>query len=158
MYVEQNSVGHLSCRVKTVEQVTWDPPSDSNCIIFNRLSHVQMKRPDRLNEITDYFSFSALWAKRTKHWNYLINLFPNTWTKRMAYIFNIIFCLAVIIANSGADQTFRELDWWENTLIYQIYPRSFQDSNGDGYGDLNGKINHLWTSSVFFLQIFRIAK
>ncbi|CAH0392755.1 unnamed protein product [Bemisia tabaci] len=56
----------------------------------------------------------------------------------MAYIFNIIFCLAVIIANSGADQTFRELDWWENTLIYQIYPRSFQDSNGDGYGDLNG--------------------
>jgi alpha-glucosidase len=29
-------------------------------------------------------------------------------------------------------------DWWKNAVIYQIYPRSFQDSNGDGIGDLNG--------------------
>lgn len=28
--------------------------------------------------------------------------------------------------------------WWKNALIYEIYPRSFQDSNGDGVGDLNG--------------------
>src|SRR6202049_3038431 len=28
--------------------------------------------------------------------------------------------------------------WWENAVIYEIYPRSFQDSNGDGIGDLNG--------------------
>ncbi len=31
-----------------------------------------------------------------------------------------------------------ERDWWKNAVIYQIYPRSFQDSNGDGVGDLNG--------------------
>jgi alpha-glucosidase len=31
-----------------------------------------------------------------------------------------------------------ELDWWKNAVIYEIYPRSFQDSNGDGIGDLNG--------------------
>ena len=30
------------------------------------------------------------------------------------------------------------LKWWENAVIYQIYPRSFQDSNSDGIGDLNG--------------------
>ncbi|MEL6618416.1 MAG: alpha-amylase family glycosyl hydrolase [Pseudomonadota bacterium] len=29
-------------------------------------------------------------------------------------------------------------DWWRGAVIYQIYPRSFQDSNGDGIGDLNG--------------------
>ena len=31
-----------------------------------------------------------------------------------------------------------EHDWWKNAVIYEIYPRSFQDSNGDGIGDLNG--------------------
>ena len=29
-------------------------------------------------------------------------------------------------------------DWWRNAVIYQIYPRSFQDSNGNGTGDLRG--------------------
>jgi alpha-glucosidase len=29
-------------------------------------------------------------------------------------------------------------NWWKNAVVYEIYPRSFQDSNGDGIGDLNG--------------------
>ncbi len=33
--------------------------------------------------------------------------------------------------------------WWKNVVIYQIYPRSFQDSNGDGIGDLQGIIKRL---------------
>ncbi len=34
-------------------------------------------------------------------------------------------------------------DWWRGAVIYQIYPRSFQDSNGDGIGDLAGIIHRL---------------
>ena len=33
--------------------------------------------------------------------------------------------------------------WWRDGVIYQIYPRSFADSNGDGVGDLKGIIDHL---------------
>ncbi|XP_052867557.1 maltase 2-like [Anopheles cruzii] len=53
-----------------------------------------------------------------------------------------------------------DLDWWEAGVFYQIYPRSFKDSNGDGVGDLVGiteKLDHLaelgvdgvWLSPVF---------
>jgi len=37
--------------------------------------------------------------------------------------------------------------WWKHAVIYEIYPRSFQDSNGDGVGDLNGI-----TSRLSYLQ------
>ncbi len=37
----------------------------------------------------------------------------------------------------------QDKDWWRGTVIYQIYPRSFQDSNGDGIGDLAGIVQRL---------------
>ncbi|MDF2899956.1 MAG: alpha-amylase, partial [Phenylobacterium sp.] len=53
-----------------------------------------------------------------------------------------------------------EFIWWKHGVIYQIYPRSFQDSNGDGVGDLTGIIARLdylaglgvdaiWLSPIF---------
>src|ERR1700709_2621797 len=51
-------------------------------------------------------------------------------------------------------------DWWRGAVIYQIYPRSFSDSDGDGIGDLPGIISRLdyiaelgvdaiWLSPIF---------
>jgi alpha-glucosidase len=59
---------------------------------------------------------------------------------------------------SGMDQG--DMDWWRRGIFYQIYPRSFQDSNGDGIGDINGVIARLpylkslsidavWLSPIF---------
>lgn len=36
-----------------------------------------------------------------------------------------------------------DADWWKSAVVYQIYPRSFADANGDGIGDLRGIIDHL---------------
>src|SRR6202021_3380154 len=44
-----------------------------------------------------------------------------------------------------------EQNWWKNAVIYEIYPRSFQDSNGDGIGDLKGiteRLDYLKTLGV----------
>ena len=34
-------------------------------------------------------------------------------------------------------------DWWRGAVIYQVYPRSFQDTTGDGMGDLRGVTKRL---------------
>ncbi len=37
----------------------------------------------------------------------------------------------------------KNLKWWQKTIVYQIYPKSFSDTTGDGVGDLNGITAHL---------------
>ena len=41
-------------------------------------------------------------------------------------------------ASTSATDSSVNAAWWRNAVIYQIYPRSFADANGDGIGDLNG--------------------
>ncbi|XP_022191426.2 maltase A3 isoform X1 [Nilaparvata lugens] len=54
----------------------------------------------------------------------------------------------------------QKLDWWQTSTIYQVYPRSFKDSNGDGIGDLKGieqmadyfkeiGVGAVWLSPIF---------
>lgn len=46
---------------------------------------------------------------------------------------------------TGQDSSTRAIAraWWKEAVVYQVYPRSFQDSNGDGIGDLRGLIDRL---------------
>ncbi|WP_309070738.1 alpha-glucosidase [Arthrobacter sp.] len=62
--------------------------------------------------------------------------------------------------NRDPEETVSEPAWWTGAVVYQIYPRSFADSNGDGIGDLRGiisKLDHLeelgidvvWLSPIY---------
>lgn len=44
---------------------------------------------------------------------------------------------------AGMEADHQSRPWWEATTVYQVYPRSFQDSNGDGIGDIPGIISRL---------------
>ena len=63
-------------------------------------------------------------------------------------------------AERTTKKPYPEETWWKRAVIYQIYPRSFCDSNGDGIGDLPGIVSKLdylealgvdavWLSPVF---------
>ena len=61
--------------------------------------------------------------------------------------------LAVLSATPGHAQAAKHSSdpWWKHAVVYEVYPRSFQDSNGDGLGDLNGitqRLNYLKSLGV----------
>ena len=69
-------------------------------------------------------------------------------------------CLIACSLSCQAVSEKKESEWWENAALYQIYPRSFQDNDGDGVGDLKGITSRLeylkeigitatWLSPIF---------
>ena len=49
-------------------------------------------------------------------------------------------------------------DWIKDLVIYQIYPRSFQDSNGDGIGDIPGIISRWITSPIWESRYLALSR
>lgn len=75
-------------------------------------------------------------------------------------VFVVAFCGCCVLLATQPQRALAISDWWEAGNFYQIYPRSFQDSNGDGVGDLNGITDRLdylkeigitatWLSPIF---------
>ena len=64
-----------------------------------------------------------------------------------AFLATAIALIAVAPPCRGGETP--NLEWWKTTIIYQCYPRSFQDSNNDGNGDLRGIMNR----TDYFVEI-----
>ncbi|KAJ8732987.1 hypothetical protein PYW07_015586 [Mythimna separata] len=71
-----------------------------------------------------------------------------------------LFLIAAMVASASCTDV-----WWKSAVVYQIYPRSFMDSNGDGIGDLNGitqklaylkdtGIDAIWMSPMFLSPMY----
>lgn len=65
----------------------------------------------------------------------------------------LITCLRLTYCEIIAPPTEGNLDWWQNAIIYEIFPLSFKDSNSDGSGDFKGILLHLPITEIYFLIV-----
>ena len=111
------------------------------------LNHISLAKLPRLltgqfKKITEFFSGHFHKEKikgigsKLERWSAGIfsSIFPSMRFGFCLSIFFLFLCSWGISQNSP---------WWKGTVVYQIYPRSFMDTNGDGIGDLQGVISKL---------------
>ena len=62
----------------------------------------------------------------------------NTLTMNKILSISLLLAMLSLSCTSPEKSETPKTDWWKDLVVYQIYPRSFNDTNGDGIGDLNG--------------------
>lgn len=91
------------------------------------------------------------------------------WVRKRLQVSQCLMCTILIFfvasffpaaAQSSNASSTNTTPWWKHAVVYEIYPRSFQDTNGDGVGDINGiiqrldyleklKINAIWLTPIY---------
>ena len=59
----------------------------------------------------------------------------------------------VMLVNLKEEKHEFELAWWQKTLIYHVYLPSYKDTNGDGFGDIKGKMFFLTSANLILYGI-----
>jgi len=54
------------------------------------------------------------------------------WTLLLITCIQLTYCKVLV-------RPIDELDWWQNSIVYEVFPLSFKDSDGDGSGDFKGR-------------------